>query len=125
VASNLEQRIYRLEAEIRTIQQQLAGILSQLAALAQQIYAQQAPGGGGGGGGGTYFACTLSAALAHASSVSGQTVWKLVTGTRTNVTTTAVIYNDGPNAADDIASGKTVILATNDDGSYTVIGVYC
>jgi hypothetical protein len=125
MTSNLEQRLYRLEAQLGVIAQQIASLQSLVAALAQQQYGMGGGFGGGGGGGGTYFSATLSAALAHGSSVGSQTVWKLVSGTRTNITTTATIYNDGPTATNDIASGKQVILATNDDGSYAAIGVYC
>lgn len=125
MTSNLEQRLYRLEAQLGVIAQQIASLQSLVAALAQQQYGMGGGFGGGGGGGGTYFSATLSAALAHGSSVSGQTVWKLVSGSRTTVTASGVIYNDGPNAADDIASGSQVILAANDDGSYTATGVYC
>jgi hypothetical protein len=123
--SNLEFRLLRLEGQFTTIEQQIATILGQIAALGQQQYGAGGGFGGGGGGGGTYFSATLSAALAHGSSVSGQTVWKLVSGSRTTVTASGVVYNDGPNAADDITSGSQVILAANDDGSYTATGVYC
>jgi hypothetical protein len=125
MTSNIEQRLLRLEGQFTTIEQQIATILGQIAALAQQQYGAGGGFGGGGGGGGTYFGCTLSAALNHGSSVGSQTVWKLVGGSHTTVTSSATIRNDGPTATNDIASGKQVILATNDDGSYTAIGVYC
>jgi hypothetical protein len=108
----LYRRLTRDEATLDNVRQQLRGAYQQGASQ-------------GGGGSPIYFGCTLSAALAHGSNVTGQTVWKLSGGSRANVTTNGKVYNDGPATANDIASGKQVILAANDDGTWTVIGVYC
>jgi hypothetical protein len=126
MTSNVEQRLLRLEGDKQALQQQVATILGQIAALGQQQFgAGGGFGGGGGGGGGTYFGCSLTSALNHGSSVGSQTVWKLVGGSRTAISNVATIYNDGPTSSNDIASGTQVIVAANDDGSYTATGVYC
>lgn len=125
MASNLEQRLYRLETALTRDDQLIAQMQARIATLEQKQYAASAGSGGGGGGGAVYFGCTLSAALTHGSSVTGQTVWKLESGARTNVTTNGTIYNDGPTASNDIASAKQVICLANDDGTYTAAGVYC
>ena len=122
--SDLESRLFFLE---QLISGRLQYDLQQLKLQMQNLANQQRQGGwsSGGGGGSTagYFGATLSGALAHGSSISGQTVWKMPG--RATVTASGTIYNDGPTATNDIASGKQVILAANDDGSYTVVGVYC
>lgn len=125
MSSNLEQRLYRLEAAQQVMAQQIASLQSMVAALQQQQYGLGGANGGGGGGGPIYYGCTLSAALAHGSSVTGQTVWNLNAGARVGVTTSGTIYNDGPNGADDVASGAQVILNSNGDGTWEVIGVFC
>lgn len=121
----LESRIQVLEQRVESLYRRLLGDEQTLANVRQQLKGAYQQLGGGGGGGGTYYACTLSAALAHGSSVTGQTVWTLSSGARTNVSTNATVYNDGPNAADDIPSGSQAILAENADGTYTATGVYC
>jgi hypothetical protein len=122
--NNLEARVFRLEQDVSRLRQQMDDVLRRLARLEQQ--AANGNGGMGGGGGSGYFVCTLSAALTHGAQLANQTVSQVdKTGTRKQVSTTATVVNDGPNAADDIASGKTVLLASNSDGSFTVIGVYC
>lgn len=122
----IEQRIAQLEAKLENLYRRLLDLTVQLNNARQTVRAAfQQRTGGGSSGGAVYLCCTLSAGLAHASSVTGQTVWKMASGTRSNITTNATIYNDGPSSSDDIASGSQVILATNDDGSYTAIGVYC
>lgn len=122
---NLELRVFRLEQDVSKLQRQMEDVLRRLSRLEQQM-ANSNGGDGGGGGGSGYFVCVLGSALSHGAQLTGQTVSQVdKTGARKQVSTTATIVNDGPNAADDIASGKTVLLASNSDGSYTVIGVYC
>jgi hypothetical protein len=125
MTSQFEHRLYRLEQQLAAISQQLASLSVKVQGIAQQQYAGGNGNGGGGGGGGTYFGCTLSEALGHGLGVGEQTVWKLVGGVRTNISTDATIYNDGPVANDDIPSGSQAILGANDDGSYTATGIFC
>lgn len=126
----LEQRIQNLEELVRSFYRRLLDLQQQINALKQRM---QSDGGGSpsDSGGAGYFACTLSLSggtLAHGTPgtpATGQAVWRVENGARAQVTAAGKIYNDGPNAADDISDGKTVILAQNRDGTYCVIGVYC
>ena len=122
----IEGRILQLEAKLENLYRRLQDLVAQLNAVRQTVRAAfQQVGSGGGGSSTVYLSCTLSSALAHGSSVAGQTVWQLASGSRSNVTTTGTIYNDGPASTNDIASGAQVIVLPNPDGSYTAIGVYC
>jgi hypothetical protein len=120
----LEARLAEVERILRDLARAAAELAQRVVALEQKAALIGGTGGTGGTGGGAgYFGCTLSAALAHGSSISGQTVWKMPG--RVTVTAAGTVYNDGPTATNDIASGKQVILAANDDGTYTATGVYC
>jgi hypothetical protein len=121
-----ESRILLAERSIEDLYRRLLDLADQLKWLRQKLQAleRELPGAGAAPSAG-YFGCTLSAALAHGTQVTGQTVWKLESGARTDVGTAETIYNDAPRPADDIASGSQIILAANDDGTYTVVSVPC
>jgi hypothetical protein len=121
--SDLEQRLFFLEQLMARVDYSLQQLRQQSQGLANQQRQGSWGQGGSGGASAAYFSCTLSGALAHGSSIAGQSVWKMPG--RATAAASATVYNDGPNAADDIATGKQVILAANSDGSYTAIGVYC
>lgn len=120
----LENRILNAEQRLEKLYRMILDLLQKLAALQARTVGT---GGGDGGSGGSaaYYACTLSGNLAHGSSIAAQTVWTFKNGARSTLPDTATVYNDGPNGADDINSGNTVILASNGDGTFTAIGVYC
>jgi hypothetical protein len=120
-----EQRMRALEQRVESIYRKFLDLVTQLRATQQGLTAANQQGGAqpSGSGGNGYFGCTISTALAHGASITGQTVWSMPG--RTTVTAVGVIYNDGPRSINDIASGAQVILASNSDGSYTVTGVYC
>lgn len=120
---NHGQRLLRLEDEIKALAQQVAQLFRRVAALEQQMRSAGGNTGAGGGNDSFYFGCTLTGNLSHGTSITGQTIWKMPG--RVTVTAVGVIYNDGPNVADDIVAGKTIIVDPNSDGSYTVTQVYC
>jgi hypothetical protein len=123
----IESRQVLAERSIEDLYRRLRDLSDLVTATRQGLRAanQALPPPDGGGGGGIYLVAVVSAALPHGGSITGQAVFRLASGSRSQVTATATIYNDGPNPADDIASGSTVILMSNSDGSYTAVGVYC
>lgn len=124
MTSNLEQRVYRLEVELQAIQQQLAGIIAKLNQVAQNQWVPSGGNAGPSGGTAGYFGCTLSGDLpaSLASALTGQTIWQIDSGARSNVTTDGAVWNDSGSV---IPSDTQVTLAQNPDMSYTVVTVPC
>lgn len=125
--TNLGQRVWRLEQLVQLLQQQIAAMLADIAALKQQ---QWTPSGGWGtssGGSGGYYGCITSADLPGGTggtptSLAAQTVWQISAGARSNLTGTYTVYND---TGADVPANSQAILAANPDGTYTVVSVAC
>lgn len=129
MASNLEMRVLRLEANL----QRLTGQVSQLTDLVGQLQQQQyQPGGGmsgGGGGGATVFFADHLALGASSGSWPSITpssvvsdVYKITSGAFSLVGSGLRIYNGLPDPTD---ATKRQILGSNGDGTYTVISQSC
>ena len=129
--TNLENRVWRLEIELRQAQQLVRELQVALGAVKQNQFAGSPGYGGGGGGGGNPLFCVLSGALAASGTIgtgtpggplTGQTVYSISGGAYASVSTTASVLNGLPNA---IASGAKCIVEANGDGSYSAIAVAC
>lgn len=125
----IESRLGAIDDRLRTIWRILLDLQAQLRAVQQGLVALAQQGGAGSGesGGAGYYGAILSAALAAGSggvpaALASQTVWQLSGGARGNMTGTFTVYND---TGASIASGSQVLLASNPDGSFTVISVAC
>lgn len=128
--TNSENRILRLEAQIRTLLQQVQDLQIKVGQVAQNQYASGGSGAGTSGGGGN-FICVLSSGLSAsgvpgsgspAGPVTGQTTYDISGGAFLATNTNASIYNGMPDA---ISSGKTVIVTLNADSTFKVIAVAC
>lgn len=121
----IESRLRLIEQRAEMLYRRLLDDEATLANVRQQLRGAYQQGGGGGGGGVTYFGGTTTGDLPGGSpgtALTGQTVWVLSNGARSNITNSATLYNDTPN---DLPSGSQVILAANGDGTYSVIGKVC
>ncbi len=122
--TNLEQRIRNLEMQLTSQAAAVQSLASQVAALQQQSRTtQQSPYGGGSGTGGSIY--TIAPVVITAGgSVTGQTVYALVSGTSTALGGTWTVYNVMA-AATVSTAGKTIIVAPNGDGTYTAVNQSC
>jgi len=127
--TNLENRVFRLEVELRAVHQAIRDLQVLVGKLKQDQFAGGLGFGGGGGGNNPLF-CVLSGALAASGAIpagspthiTGQTVYKIASGAFSSVSSAADVYNGLPNA---ISSGAKVIVMLNADGTYSVIAVAC
>lgn len=125
----IESRLHALERRVEDLYRRLLDLINQLNGVRQGLanaFAATAPDSGSGGSGG-YYGCITSADLPAGTggtptSITGQTVWQISSGARSNVSGTKTVYND---TGADVPSGSQVLLATNPDNTYTVISVAC
>ena len=127
--TNLEQRVFRLEGDLRAAQQAIRDLQVLVGTLQQNQFAGL-DGFSGGSGGGFPLFCVLSAGLAASGAIpsgsptnlASQHVYSIQSGAFTSISTTASVWNGLDNA---IASGSSCIVLLQADGSYAVIGVAC
>jgi len=129
--NGLVNRLGQLEARFERLILQFQALWSQVQALATKIAGlQQQAGSGQGGGGGVCFsmagvviaAATGSFPTLTPGSVTGQTVYSLIGGTPTAVSTNATVYNQMQAAT---VVTKTIMLGMNPDGTYSAIAQSC
>jgi hypothetical protein len=124
----IESRIKLAESSIEDIYRRLLDVTDKITANTQGLRSanQSLAPPAQGGGGGVYLSCGTTGDLPAGSPgtpLTGQTVWTLSGGVRSNVNTNATIYND---TANDIPAGSQVfVLPTQDANSYAAVSVAC
>jgi hypothetical protein len=128
--TNSESRIYRLEQALRLAEQQIRD-LQVLVGQLQQNQLGSIIGTGGGGSAGIPLFCVLSGGIAASGTIgsgspggplASQTVYSIISGAYTSVSSSASIYNGLPNA---LSTGAKCIVEANGDNTYSVIAVAC
>jgi len=100
----------------------LLGDLQAAIGRLQQPATNQAGGGQSGGGGNVY--SIPAVVISAGGSVTGQTVSALVGGSLSTVNGNGTVYNQMA-AATVSTSGKTIMVGSNPDGTYSVITQSC
>jgi hypothetical protein len=120
--TNLEGRVIRLETLVTGMRNALAKVGVRLDTLESQIRQIGSGGGGSGGGGAIYDIDPV--VIAASGNVTGQTVYALVGGTRTAITTTATVYNVMADATSATVTSP-IIVGPNGDGTYRAVSQGC
>jgi hypothetical protein len=124
--TNLEERVFRLEALIRAFQQQAASLQTQVGTAAQGLYQMQTPPQGGGG------TVAISPALvtgggisASNGTIAGSGSVTLYTGP-TLVSTGIVVtcYSVGTTAGG-VANGTWIMVGQDQSSNWWLISVDC
>jgi hypothetical protein len=118
--TNAEQRIVHLEQLIKNLLDTIARMQAAIAALQQGQRTGQASPYSGGGGGGIFI--MAGAVIAAGGTATNVTVDYVIAGAGVVATTTGTVYNMMQSAT---VSGKTIVLGSNPDGTFTVITQSC
>lgn len=126
--NNLEARVFRLEGLVQSLLSSVSSLQARVGALEQGAHAPTSGTGGGGSGAGAYLANNLNLGAATgtwpsiAPTSTTADVYAESSGSLSKVASAATVYNFGPDATD---VTKRQYLASNGDGTYTVVGQSC
>ncbi len=114
--SQLEARFERLLLDAQDIRRKLAQALQQIRDI------QAVPAGGGYTPTTVYYIAPV--VIAAGGSVTGQTVYQLLGGTPTTVSTSATVYNVMADATSATVTSPIIIIP-NGDGTYLAVSQGC
>lgn len=127
--NNLDMRVVRLESLVTQLQAQLATFAAVLGQLAQNQQLGTMPPSASGSANvfffipGTAMSGTgVAPPSGMPSSLTGQTVYQISSGSFITATTNGTVYCAMPSG---VASGFVTVLLPNGDGTYSAIGQSC
>lgn len=120
--TSTDQRVFRLEQELRDALRDLAKALADIAALKQRQFTLAPGGGGGGGSAGSAFVASPSAAVPASGSLASQTVYAVQGGVETALPGTYTLYNRMASAA---VITKKCNLIPDGAGGYVIYSQSC
>lgn len=126
--TNLEQRTFRLEVELRQAVQLIRDLQVGLGTVAQNQWAGPTSGGGGGGTSGAFFCFPTSLAAATGTwptitpASQSLAVYQVVSGALTSVSASATVYNFYKAAA---TASRIASCVANGDGTYSLTAQSC